>query len=274
MTQVGAELAKTKIGETFVLAAIPGVAYWLAYLYELGYCLFFDIPPSFIDVSITNVLTAAASVLGFLLAIQVYLDPMQIAIRKLIPKGLRQPAIFVGLCALAIFGVATVLRLKLKVAFIVLGGVVALIAIVWVVTSFHLGWKVIKKQKEGLSQGDAAAAISREIEEADKNATVTDMIANQVGRTAMRWGALFIALSGLCVVAGARSAQNMTRFMVPKGTDAKVVLKKNGNQMLLARFDRQTKVIFNDFTLLTSDDKSPFLFTYEKIGPLEPMSAP
>lgn len=51
-------MTETRVGitEALLIAAVPVVGYWIAYLYELGYCRWFGMPPYFIEIGILNVL--------------------------------------------------------------------------------------------------------------------------------------------------------------------------------------------------------------------------
>jgi len=44
--------------EGLVIAVVPATGYWFAFLYELGYCKYFEIPPAFIEIGLLNVLVA------------------------------------------------------------------------------------------------------------------------------------------------------------------------------------------------------------------------
>lgn len=268
------DLDRSQFKDALVLAVVPGLAYWFAYLYELGYHLYFNLPSSLIDVSLTNVLSAGAAILTTAPIFKSWFDTAHSAFRNLQTGWLRKLFVMVVGGGALLWGFSTVLHLEWNAIALIVGLFVLIMLILGV---FHVsqiirsGLAIQRKERSGLSKDDAIAAVKAEYEQANADVvTSDDLLERHFGRTGMRVFWIFAILSAFIIFWGARSAKNETRFMVTQSPDSRVVLKKYGNQILLAGFDRQSHQLLGDYLLITLSDNSQLRFKYENLGNLEP----
>lgn len=260
-----------RLMEALVLLGVPGFAYWLAYFYEVGYFWYFNLPPLLIEVTLTAVLSAFASMLVALGLAKLWFDAAQAA-SSWAPKALRWLVrILFGLSFLA--GVlSTVGRMSWTVAF-GLGAVLALFLLVlWYVPILANGLRVRRLTKTGIPTADAILMVGKANAVRETPKMSDDVLAAHIGRQGM---SLLFALAVLTLVAlfaGIRSAETQTRFMLSREPESRVVVRRYGNQYLLAKFDREVKSIAGEFVIGPMDEKTQLQFTYEPVGPLRPAS--
>jgi hypothetical protein len=60
--------------ESTMLAAIPALGYWVAFVYELGYFSYFELPSTFVEVALNSILLNSLSVVTGLGAFLIILD--------------------------------------------------------------------------------------------------------------------------------------------------------------------------------------------------------
>jgi hypothetical protein len=66
---------RISLTEGLLIAAVPAAGYWFAYLYELGFCKYFNLPSAFVDIGMPTVLGAIVAMLGVLGIIHVFAEP-------------------------------------------------------------------------------------------------------------------------------------------------------------------------------------------------------
>lgn len=62
--------------EGLLIAGIPAVGYWLSYLYEYGYCKFFGIPVSYIELGVSNIFSGMLGATGILIMLWLFADTL------------------------------------------------------------------------------------------------------------------------------------------------------------------------------------------------------
>jgi len=243
--------------EGLVIAVVPATGYWFAFLYELGYCKYFEIPPAFIEIGLLNVLVAIIGLGGVLALFNLYADPVFILSRGL-PKPLRAALFRITVPIVLVSGYAIVARLTPQQFSLVAG--VFLVPLVIFEFIFPL-----------LTQRDVRGYLSKL--EAQNQAelqheTIMDVVAKSIGRRAFLFFGLLFVLSFTAYFAGGYEAKKQLDFMVIDEQPEKVVLKRNGAYSVTAQIDREKKSISRNFALIASEQE--FQFRYERVGPLSP----
>lgn len=64
--------------EGLLVAGIPALGYWLAYLYEYGYCKFFQIPTSYIQIDFSTIIAATISIVGGLVMLMIIFEGLRL----------------------------------------------------------------------------------------------------------------------------------------------------------------------------------------------------
>lgn len=245
--------------EGLVIAGVPAAGYWFAFLYEFGYCKYFDIPPSFIEIGILNILVAIIGLAGALALINLYASPL-----FMLSRGFAQPiraALFrVSIPLILISGYALVARFTL-IQFMIAAAVL-FVPLVF----FEFIFPLLTQRNVPGYLNKLEAQNEMELE----HDTLIDLAANAVGRRAFLFFALLLALSFLAYFAGGYEAKAQRDFMVVGEKAEKVVLKTISGYLLVAEFDRATKSLSTKFALV-SPEQQGFRFNYERVGPLVPV---
>ena len=274
----GQDPDRSQFKYALILAMLPGLAYWLAYCYELGYHLYFNIPTSLINVSLVDVCATGAATLTTAIVFKGYGDAMHAAFRKLQTGWLKKTFLIIAVGGTILWMFATIFHLNWDVILLIFALIAGVELVVWVSyisRTIRAGLAIRKEERAGLSHDEAIVAVKSKYQQA-ATATVTpdDLLQRHVGQTEMALFFALVVISALVVFLGARSAKNETLFMVTRTADSKIVLKKHGNEILLAGFDRNSNQLLNDYVLITLGENSQLQFRYEKLGNLEPAISP
>lgn len=246
------------ITEGLVIAGVPVVGYWLAFLYELGYCKYFDIPSAFIQIGVLNVLVTMIGILGVLGLINLYLNPVFMLCRG-IPGPIRNPLLLVGFLLAVFAGYSIVWRVSL--AQFTLVAIMFILPIIFL--EFILPLWTQKKVTGYLNKLEAQNMIEL------KQETLIERMSSIVGRRIFLAAAFIFVVSLAAYFSGGYEAKKQIDFMVVNDLTESVVLKKDGDTYLVAQFDRKGKTVSNNFSLVSG--KYPFHFRYERVGPLLPI---
>ena len=253
-------MSEQRIGltEGLVVAGIPAAGYWFAYLYELGYCRYFDIPAAFIEISVQEVLVAIAGLCGALGTIVVLSSPLFMLSRSW-PKPIRRSMASITIPTLILMGFSLLFHqstLALISELVVFVGIVAYEFAVPLLT-----------QKEAAGYLDKLEAEDNARRKID---SLFDVIAKSVGRVPFLLFVGVFLLSYIAYFAGGYEAKTKMYFMVLRSTTEKVVLKKTNDNFLAAQFDRASKKLTSKFSVISSSAQEVFEFEFDVVGPLVP----
>lgn len=244
--------------EGLVLGGIPATAYWFAFLYQLGYCRYFDLPQYFIEINAENVLAAVVGLLGVIGLLHWFADVVILPFGNKFPKTIKSVVRRVLIVVTLAGGYAIVTRATLSnFAMVVVAVLVPLVLPELLVSSFARNGKSYLATLEEVQ----AAELQRD--------TVMDRFAGTIGRD---WFSIFVILlfaSFLSYFAGGLNARTQQDFVVLAGDPELVVLRKYESSFVAARFERTNKTIFPDYKLVPID-KDLGRFMQERVGPLSP----
>ncbi|HET8761742.1 MAG TPA: hypothetical protein VFN94_11770 [Nitrospiria bacterium] len=244
--------------EGLLIAGVPAAGYWFAFLYELGYCKYFDIPASFIEVSVSNILVAIVGLLGVLVLVNVYADLIFMVFQWL-PSAIKSAVLRITIPVVFLTGYALVIRIPFRQVFLVLG----LILVPILFLEFILPLIVQRGTRGYLAKLDAQNKSERE------RITVMDVVASKLGRDNFLHLALIFSISFLAYFAGGYNAKVQREFIVLPGSNELVVLKTYNASFLAAKFDRPSKSVWAEYTLVPADTQVG-RFSFERVGPLQP----
>jgi hypothetical protein len=244
--------------EGLVIAGVPAAGYWFAFLYELGYCKYFDIPPAFIEIGILNILVAIIGLGGAFALIHLYADPVFVLSRRL-AKPIRRALLRISLPVVLFAGYALVVRLTF-IQFIL---VLALFFVPLAFFEFIFPLITQRNISGYLNKLDAQNRIELEHD------TLMDLVAMAVGRKIFLFSGFLLMVSFVSYFTGGYEAKTQRDFMVISEQPERVVLKRNSGYFVVARFEREKKSISKDFALVSTEQEL-FQFNYERVGPLLP----
>lgn len=245
--------------EGVILAAIPAGGYWTAYLYELGYCNFFEIPPELIDISINSILLNSLAVLGIAILMVFAVDfigKLMVGVSSAV-KGSLYKLIFIYFIGYGFYFSFGRSQTELKIFLTIFALPMIIKDFVWPLWS----------QRHIKGFGNKVAAAKKRDFEYD---SATDKIANKIGIEAfLVCGALYV-ISILSYLAGGYGASSETEFLSAKAKPNYILARKYGESWVAVRFDETKKIFYPDFQILKLEDVNQFTRrVYGRLTPQE-----
>lgn len=244
--------------EGLLIAGVPVAGYWFAFLYDLGYCRYFDILAWFIDVGILNVFVSTVGLLGLLALVSLYANPLFMILRRL-PAALRSAFLRIAIPFAFIAGYALVGRLMLC-QFV-------LLFTPFVVLLLFLEFIFPLITQRG-TRGYLAKLDAQNVTEPEHH-TLVDAMVRSIGRERSLFFYLIFVFSFVAYFAGGYNAKAQTDFIVLTGSTELVVLKTYKASFLAAKFDRVARSVSPQYTVIPADTQL-FQFKFERVGRLLP----
>jgi hypothetical protein len=256
-------MTEKKIGltEGILIASIPVIGYWCAFLYELGYNTYFGIPSFFVEVGLVPTMVAILSLCSFFAFIYMYAEVIFMTVFRGLPAPLKSSFLVICLVCSIVVGFAIIGRLTFSEF------VTSSIPIIAVICFLEFFFPLITQRK---TKGYLAKLEAQNTTELSVN-SLLNVVARKIGRNFFAGLYFFYLFSLLAYFAGGFNAKFQREFMVLSGTPELVVLKKYDSNFVAANFDRLSKTVSTEYVLLPVD-KSLGQFKIERIGPLSPMS--
>lgn len=234
------EAKKSILTEGVALAAIPVIAYYCAYQYEVGYFRVFSAPEDLISVDIMTLILFASVFLGMgIIFLYNFLEPLRfVRPDKLLAMPRKHALLGLVLLFFSLWNFSAVLHQfrwlsALVFPVIVVGQLLFAIALEW---SNRSEMKDQKKSYPSYPQWLLVGSL------------------------------LYTFSTFLCQDIGQHSAETQKRFTIIKGTENTLVIRKVGDHLLCATYD-STSHTFSRSTRLIPMDKELNL-EYRDIGPL------
>lgn len=248
----------------------PLVAYFCAYVYERGYASFFGIPLQFISLDIARIIYSLiivlATVLFFVFIIgeliyTLFSDHISRLYQKPVGRSIITMMVVFIFVLINFFGAGFALS-----TYIVLG--------VWV---FIVFLEFIFPLFEKISDSTYAEKFEQHKKIEASIPRISSLFGKHIGFVALlRLSSVFVLFMFLFSLAynlGIREARKAREFLVVSGEVERVVLRIYGNNVILAPFDRSSRVVYPEFNILNIQEPD-LILKEEKIGPLvtvEPM---
>lgn len=244
--------------EGLVLAGIPVLAYFLFYIFEAGYGAQFGIPPSFVTPNLGYFSFALLSILIFgFFALWIFDDAFrflhEIAFKRPALKTIPRWAIFIALL-FPFF-------IMLKVSY--LAGAI----FIFILVSFLALWDFVFAP--WIKKIHSFPPRSEELEAVLAEKGILRILKQKIGIGLFPIFAFSLYLTFLSFSAGMSQAQREDMFLVMKTNPEQVVLRVYGDTMIVAPFDRETKIVQKTFMVRTVGDDPATLFRFESVGPLK-----
>ena len=250
---------RIRFSEVLFVGAAPFVGYWLAYLYEGGYCTFLGVPWILIEVGMMSVLSATVGVVVFLVVVQVAVDILYPAFAFL-PSAVKWaltrslvPALLIGAMHLVTSDpILTVMKSTIMIACIFIG--------------IHFLYPMVSQRRvEGF-----VAKLEAESNSELAYRSIGVSVAKKVGRRNMLAALIFGLLSFSAYLAGGYAARTQEEFIVTSGPPARIVIKKYGDMLLAADFDSTAARIVGPYRLMPANETLG-AFTAVTIDDMKPL---
>lgn len=253
-------MEKQNIGltEGIIIATIPAIGYWIAFLFEYGYCNYFNIPLTFMEISIQNIMIAIIGLLGLLAIILNFAIYFHMLFHWL-PRTIKFSLL--RIFTMTAFTYGFFLFNKHLFSQVVL--ITSIMFIFLLFLEFVLPLISQNKTKGYLEKMKAQHKLDFETN------TLINVTAEKIGYNKSALIFLVFYLSFLAYFAGSYNAKYQNEFLILKDEKELVVLKTYSKFFLAAKFDRKTKTIFTEYKLILVDTQLG-IFKFERIGPLLP----
>jgi hypothetical protein len=237
-----------------LLAAVPAAGYIVAYLYELGYCHYFNIPSEFIYIDRQVIVTSVLAVLGFVAALHSLIDFIREHFAW-VPRPLGRVLLRIAVALGIVLGLAVVSR----ATYLQMAGMCAI-----VVGPTVIGNLLLPLLPSG-SSGGYIDRVALELSKGDARRSMLDIYAKFAGASVFLGVGLFYLVCVSAYVVGGYTAKGKVRFLTVRDS-SEVVLVRTNSDFLVAPYDSSRGVIQPDVRLIPLDAK----LHIADIGPLLP----
>jgi len=256
-------IREIEISEAVLIATTPFFAYVLCYLFEIGYCNYFELPASLIEINIFTVLNTLAILLliGILIRLLFWglseLFEPAVGFLPLIGK-------IIGVFIITYIVLSIILGdpKELFVALIILfGGTIIFIFLIYLLYK-------IRRKTYNAQKGDGKRKLPKDEEIKIKTLLKIKIIPFKISLSKL---ILILLLSlGLSYATGYGCAKRRSSFTVINTEPEKVVLRIYGGKVICAEYDRENKVLKKRFFALYLTENRDINFEQKDIGPLNP----
>lgn len=253
---IRARFRQTVFSEALIILVITAGTYLCVYVYEAGYCSYFDIPAILIRTDIATVLAVAFSIcgVGLFLFNSTY---MYFGFRRFFERR-RNPIVRREVARVAPF-------LATGVVLWVLTGRWFVLATVSAATLFHITLIAI-------GRGSAEEKLRRWDEEVERTPVWTFAFGRHLQAKGLAW-IVDVAIWAVIVVAGfyfygEAAARRQSAFLVTDSSGPVVVLRSYGDLLICAEFDAAQKLCSRRFAFIKTADGDR-RFELQLVGPLK-----
>lgn len=248
--------------EAILIAVVPLISYLFTYSFELGFVSYFGIPFQFIQIAPCNILLMAF-LLYFIGSIGV---PFILVISQIIPNHMHELAnrIWVS-TAMATFLYMFSLPLPNKDKFIFFLIFLGLEFLVFV-------WPLITQSKTKGYHNKLIADDKTRREFLERPGSWYYYLIKKVGLFAI---GLIISIFSIAMVLmqyGLFRASKETEYYTLVNNPNKVIIRFYGYQGMCSTFDRSSKIVRGDFSVVNLQSDPTLLIKKERIGPLNAVS--
>lgn len=252
---------KAILTDAIIIAAVPGLGYAYAFLYEAGYCDYYNIPFQLISISLSHVLIASSVLLGAIILIWPILDTVFVPyLMKGSPTFLKKK----------IKRVIVMVFLLCFIPFFTHADKKLWIPVISILAFYAFGefiWPLITQR--GIKGYEAKLAAQENLEL--KVITVTDLMAQKAGKSYLLIVLILFGLGWLAFNAGLDKARRQEEFLVARFMDKDMaVLRIYDTHLIAAAFDSKTKEVERTFHVIRLETKETIAieFRLRSIGPL------
>lgn len=272
---------KSLLTDGMAIAAATAFAYFSSFVYESGYCSHFAIPLSLINPNTATILLAVFAI-GAIFISSANLLGLTTPLFRRAKKSKDNPLWLlagVTLVALIVFHkiydftwrqfgwiAAGIFAL---VVFFVLGTTVFVLFEVW--RSRRTARKAAKNNAMPSSPASATVAPSAKANEESERSwlSIDEFLEIFLPPKAVRFFLLAVGVLMTAWLVGNGNATNQKKYLTLRDSPNHVVLRIYGDMMITATFNRETREVSDELSILWLGEKKQMNFVNEDIGPLQ-----
>jgi hypothetical protein len=239
-----------------MLAAVPAMGYWVAFVHELGYFNYFDLPRSFIEISLNVILLNSLSVVIGLAIFIIVFDFIRKAMSG-VTEALKYTLYKILFSYFMIFGFGIVFDMtiiKIQILLLILVTPIILKEICWPLWSYRhvpgFGNKITAAKKKDF-----------EFE------SMTDKMVEKIGAPAFLLITFIYLISIFSYLAGGYQANKQEYFLTSEAMPSYVLIRKYADTWLALKIDPESNEFHKTYKLVPTDKISVFSST--NIGKLK-----
>jgi len=246
-----------KITESLFIASIPISAYFLAYIFERGYCRFYKIPPIYIDISLMNIIATFVALVSTYALLFFFFNSVIYPAFSKIHRSIRFSVIKVTLVAFSLIGLGIVFNWSLETSLKII------LPIIGFLVFLEFGFPLITQRKTAgyINKVDA----QKEVDFRDEH--YIDKFIQHYGFSIFSILYIFYIISMATYIAGGYNARFKTEHIISTDEPNKVYLRRYGEYSVSNIFDRENNQLSNHYVIEKNDNLS---IKVEKIGQLKP----
>jgi len=236
--------------ESVVLAAIPALGYWVAFIYELGYFNYFDLPRGFIEIALNSILLNSLSVVSGLVLFIMVFDFIRRAMSG-VTEALKYTLYKLLFVYFLVFGFGLVFDRsinEIQILLLILAAPIILKEILWPLWSH--------RHIQGF--GNKVTAAKKTDFEFD---SLTDKIAEKTGAILFLLLMFIYLISIFSYLAGGYQANKQEYFLTSEAKPNYVLIRKYANNWLALKIDLETHEFHKTYELIPTDKISAFSST-------------
>ena len=256
----------------------------MAFIQEMGFCTYFNIPYEFIQLNLTESLIAVGEGLLLSIIISLFLLWYYASDRGLGPKGLTPTkrwvwfALLLLACAfdLCIVSGLSLLRPLIWELLAALSSIMIVLFILgeflsWLGKSLSWLWSQSKRLYRYIRHPPPSAPHQRHESPRAHRDPLSDFLAERVGTRTLLVVIAFIVIAFVEPwFVGNIRATTQVDFLQPSDNTSQVVLRVYGNDLICAPLASDNKTVLRSFYVLKMDDQPRPVLTSNSIGPLHP----
>lgn len=246
---------------TVFIAIVPAYIYFISFLYEFGYCIYFGIPKYLIEPSLTTILIFATTFFGILFTSSKLLGfslPFFKAADNKEKTHLRGINLINGICLFGSILMLNVYPWSWELFFILVAITLFLNLLIWGIPLLIVLRKK-KPMKEKLQEVE-----DNYINNPDENDLLVFFL-RFLNKSEKNLFLIIITITVFSFFLGNGDAMKQKDFQKISTTKNTIILRKYNDIFVCAKFDNKTKKISDSLTLIKISDAKPLTFNTIKI---------
>jgi hypothetical protein len=242
--------------ESTLLAAIPALGYWVAFVHELGYFSYFEIPATFIEVALNSILLNSLSVVSGLGGFLIITDFLRRAMSG-VTEALKFTLYKLLFAYFFVYGFGLVFNRsnkEIQILLLIFALPIICREILWPM------WKY--RHLKGL--GNKVAAAKAKDFEFD---SALDKVSQKIGAAPILALVFVYLLSVFSYLAGGYSANKQTSFFISDEKPNYVLIRTYNENWLAVKIDKDNGIVLNTYELVPLESIKKF--SNSNIGRLE-----
>ena len=246
------------ITEGLIIALIPILGYFYAFQYEVGYASYFKYPQELIIIGLPQIVIATMSLWVGIIMIFMFVESITMMIPRA-QRGLTDSIIkflpLVGFFVGSLFIYGWKYAWIFLVVFLLIG-----------ISEFILPLFTAKDKKSYSEKIEASWDDEWRLREAKD--TISWRLTKFIGHKNVVFVINIFIVAQLIQVFGEVVASRQVKFFTISGSPERAILRIYDDRFICAGFDRKTKIVNGDISVINPKDQSMASLKLESIGPL------